>query len=214
MPNYSAVSSFNREVTGKIKPKSASDYKLVGKSVPRVDIPEKVTGEHIYLHNLRLPGMLHGRVIRPATVGAKLVSVDEASIKAIAGVVKVVAKGKTSSASCASAKSKRSARRANSKSLGRRLKSFRPWASCSTRCGRFPATTSRRPTRGDVEGALGAAVKELSATYQWPYQLHASMGPSCAVADVNRWRRHHLVRDSGRPSAAADRRATARNRHR
>jgi CO/xanthine dehydrogenase Mo-binding subunit len=85
--------SFNREITGKIKPKSSSDYKLVGKSVPRVDIPEKVTGEHIYLQNLRLPSMLHGRVIRPATVGAKLVRIDEASIKAIAGVVKVVAKG-------------------------------------------------------------------------------------------------------------------------
>src|SRR5262245_24047615 len=72
---------FNREVSGKVKPKGVSDYKLVGKSVPRVDIPPKITGEPAYLQNLRVPGMLHGRVVRPSSVGAKLISVDEASVK-------------------------------------------------------------------------------------------------------------------------------------
>src|SRR3989449_4238745 len=85
--------SFNREISGKIKPKSPSDYKLVGKPVPRVDIPTKVSGEHIYLQNLRVPGMVHGRVIRPSSVGAKLINVDESSIKEIPGLVKIVAKG-------------------------------------------------------------------------------------------------------------------------
>jgi nicotinate dehydrogenase subunit B len=85
--------SFNREVTGKLKPKSPNDYRLVGKPVPRVDIPSKVSGEHIYLQNFRLPGMLHGRVIRPSSVGATLTSVDEASLKQVRGLVKVVTKG-------------------------------------------------------------------------------------------------------------------------
>src|SRR5262245_607488 len=84
---------FNREVSGKIKPKNVGDYQLVGKSVPRVDIPPKTTGEPAYLQNLRVPGMLHGRVIRPTSVGAKLVSVDESSIRNIPGLLKVVVKG-------------------------------------------------------------------------------------------------------------------------
>jgi CO/xanthine dehydrogenase Mo-binding subunit len=175
--------SFHREVTGKIKPKSSSDYKLVGKSVPRVDIPEKVTGEHIYLQDLRLPGMLHGRVIRPATVGAKLVSVDEASIKAIAGVVKVVAKGNFVGVVCE--------REEQALRAARELKIAWQEAQILPAMGelfdalrKIPSNDKPAANTGDVEGALGAAVKQLSATYQWPYQLHASMGPSCAVADV------------------------------
>ena len=66
---------------------------MVGKSVPRVDIPDKVTGRFTYIHDFRVPGMLHGRVVRPPAVGAKLESVDEGSIKNIAGIVKVVREG-------------------------------------------------------------------------------------------------------------------------
>ena len=73
--------------------KDPKDYKIVGKPVPRVDIPGKVTGT-LHLHqDFRVPGMLHGRVVRPPAVGAKLESVDEGSIKEIAGVVRVVREG-------------------------------------------------------------------------------------------------------------------------
>src|SRR5258708_25041787 len=65
----------------------------VGKPVPRVDIPDKVTGRFIYMQDFRVPGMLHGRVVRPPAIGATLESVDEASIKNVAGVVKVVRQG-------------------------------------------------------------------------------------------------------------------------
>ena len=75
------------------KSKDPKDYKIVGKSVPRVDIPAKVTGRFPYINNLRVRGMLHGRVIRPPSVGAKLESVDEGSIKDIAGIVRVVREG-------------------------------------------------------------------------------------------------------------------------
>ena len=84
--------SFNKEVSGKVTPKNPSAYTVVGKPVPRVDVPLKVTGDHIYVQNLRLPGMLHGRVVRPPAVGAKLVSTDESSIKDLPGLVKVVVK--------------------------------------------------------------------------------------------------------------------------
>src|SRR4051812_1136277 len=73
--------------------KDPKDYKFVGRSIPRVDIPDKCTGRYAYLHNLRLPGMLHGRVVRPPSVGAKLEKVDENAAKDIPGVVQVVRDG-------------------------------------------------------------------------------------------------------------------------
>ncbi len=75
------------------KAKDPKDYKIVGKSVPRVDIPDKVTGTFTYMQDFRVPGMLHGRVVRPPAIGAKLESVDEGSIKDIPGIVKVVREG-------------------------------------------------------------------------------------------------------------------------
>ena len=75
------------------KSKDPKDYKIVGKSVPRVDIPDKVTGRFTYMQDFRVRGMLHGRVIRPPAMGAKLESVDEGSIKDIAGIVQVVRDG-------------------------------------------------------------------------------------------------------------------------
>ncbi|TMK13946.1 MAG: xanthine dehydrogenase family protein molybdopterin-binding subunit [Alphaproteobacteria bacterium] len=73
--------------------KDPKDYKLVGKPVPRVDIPDKVMGRFTYMQDFRVPGMLHGRVVRPPAIGATLESVDEASIKDVVGVVKVVREG-------------------------------------------------------------------------------------------------------------------------
>src|SRR5260370_4254833 len=73
--------------------KDRRDSKLGGKPVPRLDIPDKVTGRFIYMQDFRVPGMLHGRVVRPPAIGATLESVDEASIKDVAGVVKVVRQG-------------------------------------------------------------------------------------------------------------------------
>src|SRR5439155_21934051 len=73
--------------------KNPKDYKIVGQSIARVDIPGKVTGAFTYMQDFRVPGMLHGRVVRPPSVGSKLESVDEGSIRNIAGIVKVVREG-------------------------------------------------------------------------------------------------------------------------
>ena len=70
--------------------KAPKDFKLVGKSQPRLDIPDKVTGQFTYMQDFALPGMYHGRVIRPPAMGATLLSFDEASIADIPGIVKVV----------------------------------------------------------------------------------------------------------------------------
>ncbi len=84
---------FNRVVTGTAKPKSSNTYALVGTSVPRVDIPGKAVGTYTYTHDIHLPGMLHGRVIRPVGVGSALKAVDEDSIRQLPGQVRVVRKG-------------------------------------------------------------------------------------------------------------------------
>ena len=76
-----------------VKEKDPNDYKIVGKPVARLDIPDKLTGKFTYMQDFRVPGMLHGRVVRPAAVGAKLESVDPDSIKNIPGIVQVVHQG-------------------------------------------------------------------------------------------------------------------------
>jgi nicotinate dehydrogenase subunit B len=72
------------------KSKDPKDYKLVGRPIARADIAEKVMATFTYMHDFRVPGMVHGRVVRPPAIGAKLESVDEASIKNIPGIIKVV----------------------------------------------------------------------------------------------------------------------------
>ena len=75
------------------QPKDPRTHKIVGKPVPRVDIPDKMTGCFTYIQDFRVPGMLHGRVVRPPALGAMLESVDEGSVKNVAGLVKVVREG-------------------------------------------------------------------------------------------------------------------------
>src|SRR5712664_4050791 len=86
-------SGWDMKVAPQVRVKDPKDYKIVGKSIPRVDLPEKFTGEFIYSQDVSLPGMLHGRVIRPATSLSMPTDVDEGSIKNIPGVVKVVREG-------------------------------------------------------------------------------------------------------------------------
>ena len=87
------AADLHREATAQARPKPASAHKIVGKPVPRRDIPAKVTGGVAYVQDMRLPGMLHGRVVRPPRYGAKLEALDEARIKAMPGVVAVVRDG-------------------------------------------------------------------------------------------------------------------------
>jgi len=81
---------FNRALDSKAKRKPASQWTVLGKPVPRPDLPDLVTGKFEFVHNVRLPGMLHGRVVRPPSVGATVASVDEESVKGMPGLVKVV----------------------------------------------------------------------------------------------------------------------------
>lgn len=169
--------------------KPASALKLVGRSMPRVDIPSKVTGEFTYVHDVRLEGMWHGRVVRPPYVGRDsgdfightLVSVDESSVKSIHPDIKVFVKGDFIGVV---ARREEHAIKAM-KALKVEWKPVPPEQDLSN----LEAAIRRQPSTPRVLREDGAAENlppaqvELQRTYVWPYQLHASIGPSCAVAD-------------------------------
>jgi nicotinate dehydrogenase subunit B len=188
---------FNAKITAKgyqggmnvapeVKPKNYKDYKVVGKAIPRVDLPAKFTASYTYTPDYRMPGMLHGRPVRPVTAVAKPLSVDESSIAHIPGIVKVVQEGsfvgvvaQTEWAAIQGAR----ALKVN-------------WSKPETkmpagRAGVDKYLMETKPVRditptkkGDVDGAFSKASKTIEATYHWPFQLHGMMLPSCAVADV------------------------------
>jgi CO/xanthine dehydrogenase Mo-binding subunit len=163
--------------------KNVRDYTVVGRSIPRPDVPGKCTGELTYLQDHTVPGMLHGRVIRPAAIGAKLLSVDEASIRQIPDV-KVV---RVENFLGVVAKDEWAAIRAS-----RELKV--QWGDWKGLPGSANLDQHVRESaierdqvlteKGNSAGTLASAPKKVSATYFWPLQSHASMAPSCAIADV------------------------------
>src|SRR4051812_35721447 len=85
--------AFALKVDKEITTKDPSTFTIVGKATPRLDIPEKCTGRFTYMQDYRVPGMLHGRVVRPAALGATLETVDDSGAKAIPDVVRIVREG-------------------------------------------------------------------------------------------------------------------------
>jgi len=170
-----------REATARAKPKPASEHRLIGKSVPRRDIPAKVTGGAAYVHDLRLPGMLFGRVVRPPSPRAKLLSVDERAARAMPGVVAVVRDGSFLAVAAAREEQAIAAMRA--------LRASAKWEQTASLppAGRklFDHLRSQ-PAQSSVVSekneAAPAAVQTLEATFTRPFQAHAAIGPSCAVA--------------------------------
>ena len=165
--------------------KSHERFRFIGKSLPRPDLPAKITGHHRYLQDLALPNMLHARVVRPPAFGATLVSVDESSIAGIGGA-RVV---RIQSFLAVVAEREWDALRA-----GRALKT--QWSAGTglpDHAKEFEAMRTSRVVRdqevakkGDLAAlsAPPAGTRTLAASYRWPMQTHGSIGPSCGVADV------------------------------
>jgi nicotinate dehydrogenase subunit B len=162
--------------------KAPTDYTIVGKPVRRLDIPDKVNARFIYVQDFNLPGMLHGRVIRPSGIGAELISYDEASINHIPGIVKVVRIGNflgvVAETEWSAIKAAQQLTVAWSKWQGL-PEEKRLWEHVrGTKVVRDDVTSHI----GDAAAALGAATRTLSATYDFAIHTHGSIGPSCAVA--------------------------------
>jgi nicotinate dehydrogenase subunit B len=178
---------FNLAFTNSAPVKPFAEYKVVGKAVPRRDSPDKVTGKYVYMQHVRVPDMLHGRVVRPRGqrmygAGAKVLSIDEASIRGIAGA-RVVRKGDFVGVVAAN--------EWDAVRAAQRLKVT--WEAPPTLADsasvyqqmRLAKTEDRVVSqKGDVEGAFGNAAHSASQTVYAPYQAHAPFGPNCAVASV------------------------------
>lgn len=181
-----------REATGEIEPQSPDDYSIVNTERDRLDIPGKVTGEESYVHDLRRPGMLHGRVVRPPTYGAELVSVDESEARDAEGVVEVVRDGSFLGvvaetewqAIQAMETLRESARWATSERMPEqdRIYDYLVQKSSHDRELEEYGHVSL-DNRDAVDEALATAETTVEAEYRKPYLMHASMGPSCAVAE-------------------------------
>jgi nicotinate dehydrogenase subunit B len=172
-----------RTLSGTAKPKSPDRHAIVGKPIPRVELPGKVFGTHVYIQNLRMPGMLHGRVVRPAMPDAQLERVDEASVKKLPGNVRVVVKGNFVGVIADREEQAIAAARALKVQWRQELE--------LPKIEDMPAFTRATPSRervlaasGSVEAALGAASTTRKAQYYVPHQMHGSIGASCAIASV------------------------------
>jgi nicotinate dehydrogenase subunit B len=160
-----------------------SQLTAIGRPLLRPDVPDKCTGRHTYVQDFVVPGMLHGRVIRPPAIGATLVSVDEGSLRAIPDV-RVV---RVENFLAVVARDEWAAVRA----AGALKATWSNWEGLPGHQGldRYSRNAPLERdqeilNRGDAKAAARGAAKTLSATYFWPFQSHASLGPSCAVADV------------------------------
>jgi CO/xanthine dehydrogenase Mo-binding subunit len=174
---------FNLALSATAKRKPAGEWTVLGKPVPRVDMAAMATGGFEFVHNVRVPGMLHGRVVRPPEVGATLISADEASVRSLPGFVTLVVKKNFVGVVCE--------KPWQAIQAAQHLKAtWTPGVGLPAQRD-FHAFMRRQPSRDallvnskDVDQQLGRAASIVKATYLHPYQMHGSMGSSCAVADV------------------------------
>jgi CO/xanthine dehydrogenase Mo-binding subunit len=174
---------FNVQLDARARRKPASSWKVLGSAAPRLDMPALAAGTFEFVHNVRVPGMLHGAVVRPPSVGATLVNVDESSIRDVTGVVKVVVK--KNFVGVVAEKPWQAMQAA-----ARLRANWSDGQALPSQAG-FYDFLRKQPSRDafvvnsrDVDETLAKAASVVKATYLHPYQMHGSMGTSCAVADV------------------------------
>lgn len=169
----------DREATGSVAPKPPSAYRIVGQSTARVDLPDKIFGVPRFIHDLGPPGMLHGQVVRPASRAARLASVDNATVSSMPGVVGIVRDG--------SFLGVLAEREEIAVKAAQALAASAKWDERDTLPD--PADlpgwlrAARHETKVLDERVAGAEpARTLAATYTRPFSAHASIGPSCALA--------------------------------
>jgi len=177
----------NKEFQLKVDPKASlkdpAKYQVVGQSVPRLDIPAKVTGEFQYMQDFRLPGMLHGRVIRPAGVRSELISYDDSLAQKIPGYVQIIRKDNylavVATSEWAAIRASRAVKAKWSK-----------WEGLPDRKNLWEYVRKTKINKdedlqkvGNSADALKNGAKKVGATYDFAIHTHGSIGPSCAVAE-------------------------------
>ena len=174
---------FEMKVDAKAPTKSPTSYTIVGQSVPRFDIPDKVTGRFTYMHDFKLKGMLHARVVHPAAMKATLQSVDDSAAKQVPGYVATVRKGNFVAVV---ARSEWGAIKA-----AEALKTgWSEWRGLPDKATLWDYVRKSKVAKeeelqkaGNSAEAMKSAARRLTATYDFAVHTHGSIGPSCAVAE-------------------------------
>ncbi len=174
---------FDLPLNAKAKRKSVAEWTVLGKPIPSLDRTALMTGQFEFVHSVRVPGMLHGRVVRPPEMGATLAHVDEQSVRNVPGLVKVVVrKDFVGVVAETQYQAELAARQVevqwNPGPVLPPQKDF--FDHLQKQPGRDTSIVDSR----DVEAQLAGAATVIRARYTYPYQMHGSIGPSCAVADV------------------------------
>src|ERR1022692_210603 len=196
---------FNLSLSAKAKRRSAPDWTVLGKPIPALDRTSLMTGQFEFVHHVRIPGMLHGRVVRPPEMGATLVHVDEQSVRGVPGLVKVVVcKNFVGVVAETQYQAGLAARKlAVQWSPGPELP---PQKSFFDHLQKQPAHDVLSVDSPDIEAQLAAASSVIRAKYTYPYQMHGSVGASCAVEHraglaregrISAWDREDLVASLG-----------------
>ncbi len=179
---------------GKAEPKKPGEYKIVGKSIPPIEVPDKLFGKTTFVTDVRVPGMMHGRVVRPKVAGVVPVKVDKASIKSIPGAqivwekdfLGVVAENEWGAIKAAE---QLEVTWTKVKPPFPRMEDLYDYMRKTPHVAQN-AGSGFGPKKPVIEGpfnqAIAGAARVIEAEYEYPFQSHASMGPACAVADVQK----------------------------
>ena len=172
-------------VTGTAPLKDVRQFKIVGQSPRRYDIPPKVDGSLTWAVDARVPGMVHARNVKPPTAGAKLVSIDESSVRGLPGFVRVVSRGNYVAVVCE--REEQAIRAARQLEVNWDKPATAPFPTSENLFSymRSATPTSSAPGNpvGNVDAALKGAAQVLEADYDIPFQGHVSIGPAHAMAD-------------------------------
>ena len=160
--------------------KDPASYRIMGQPLPRVDIPAKVTGGAAYVQDIRLPGMVHARVVRPPGYGAELIECDSAAVEKMPGVVKVVRDGNF--LAVVAAKEYQAVKAMQALSTAAKWRETARLPKQDNLRDVLTGLPSRDETIFQQSNPSVSAARTIEATYTRPYQAHGSIGPSCAVA--------------------------------
>jgi nicotinate dehydrogenase subunit B len=173
----------HREATGTARPKAPEDYRIIGQSIGRLDIPPMMTGHPVYVHDLRPEGMLHGMVVRPPTYRARLTDIDTSRVEEMPGVMRVVRNGSFLGVITERFEQGLAAMRALEQAANWEVEDALPGSDRIFEWLQEQETTDV-VQKDDERGDGGEPARVYEQTYYRPYQMHASLGTSAAVASL------------------------------
>ena len=171
--------------TGVAPVKAVGDLRIVGQSIQRYDIPPKVDGSLTWAVDVKLPGMLHARNVRPPLVGATLISIDESSVRDLPGFVRVVNRANYVAVVCE--REEQAIRASRQLKVNWRRPATAPFPTSDNLYayirGAMPTSSDTPNVVGNPDAALAGAARVIEAEYDFPFQGHTALGPAHATAD-------------------------------